>query len=58
MLKYILIGFFLGYAFTFIDPTWNTFIQSHVFSWMRWANVPDEVWVFMDNYVPFFNGRL
>ena len=58
MLKYILLVFFLGYAFTFIDPTWNTFVQSHAFSWMRWANVPEAVWVFMDNHIPFFNGRL
>jgi hypothetical protein len=58
MLKYVFLVFLLGYAFTFIDPTWNTFVQSHCFAFMRWANVPESIWLFMDNHVPFFNGRL
>ena len=52
MLKYVFLVFLLGYAFTFIDPTWNTFVQSHCFAFMR--SVGES---FVAAYIPILQRR-
>ena len=53
MFKYILIGFVLGYAFSFVSPEWYSFWNSHFISFCRWAELPEVAWLFMDKYIFF-----
>ena len=53
MLKYILIGFVLGYAFSFVSPEWYSFWNSNFISFCRWAELPDVAWQMMDKYIFF-----
>ena len=56
MLKYLLIGFLLGYAFSFVSVEWYYFFNSNFIDLCRWAELPDEIWIWMDKYI--FYGRL
>ena len=56
MFKYIFLGVLLGYGFSFISPEFNQFMFIHFIKICRWAELPHEVWVFMDEYI--FYGRL
>ena len=53
MFKYILIGFILGYAFSFVSPEWYSFWNSNFISFCRWAELPDVAWIMMDKYIFF-----
>ena len=56
MFKYIFLGVLLGYGFSFISPEFNQFMFIHFIKICRWAELPHEVWAFMDEYI--FYGRL
>jgi hypothetical protein len=53
MLKYIILGFLLGYAFSFVSQDWYMFFHLHFIKACRWAELPHEVWAFMDRYIFF-----
>ena len=53
MFKYILIGFVLGYAFSFVSPEWYYFVNSNFINFCRWAELPDVAWIMMDKYIFF-----
>ena len=51
--KYILLGFVLGYAFSFFSPEWYYFVNSNFINFCRWAELPDVAWIMMDKYIFF-----
>ena len=53
MFKYILLGFVLGYAFSFVSPEWYYFVNSNFIHFCRWAELPDVAWIMMDKYIFF-----
>ena len=56
MFRYILLGFVLGYTFSFISPEWYSFVNSNFIDFCRWVKLPDEIWIWMDKYI--FYGAL
>ena len=53
MVKYIFLGFVLGYAFSFISPEWYAFVNGNFIQFCRWAELPDVAWIMMDKYIFF-----
>lgn len=53
MLKFLLVGFLLGYAFSFVSQEWYMFFNLHFIKFCRWAELPDYVWLFMDRWIFF-----
>ena len=53
MLKYLLIGFLLGYAFSFVSQEWYMFFNLHFIKVCRWAELPDSIWIWMDKWIFF-----
>ena len=53
MFKYILIGFVLGYVFSFFSPEWYAFVNSNFIHFCRWVELPDVAWIMMDKYIFF-----
>ena len=53
MLKYILLGFILGYAFSFVSAEWYYFFNSNFIDFCRWADLPDTIWIWMDEWIFF-----
>ena len=55
-MRYLFLGLIVGYVFSFISPEFNQFMFVHFIQFCRWADLPHEVWAFMDQYI--FFGRL
>ena len=49
----LLLGFLLGYAYSFISADWYSFWHLKFIKFCRWAELPHEVWAFMDQYIFF-----
>ena len=53
MFKFLLIGFLLGYGFSFVSQEWYQFWHLKFIKFCRWAELPHEVWAFMDQWIFF-----
>ena len=53
MLKFLLLGFLLGYAFSFVSQEWYMFFNLHFIKVCRWAELPDSIWIWMDKWIFF-----
>tara|TARA_B100000745_G_scaffold241499_1_gene163956 strand:- start:369 stop:539 length:171 start_codon:yes stop_codon:yes gene_type:complete len=53
MFKYIVLGFILGYGFSFVSAEWYYFVNSNFIDFCRWIELPDYLWAMMDKYIFF-----
>ena len=53
MFKFLLVGFMLGYAFSFVSAEWYYFFNSNFIDLCRWAELPDNIWIWMDEWIFF-----
>ena len=53
MFKFLLIGFLLGYAFSFVSAEWYMFFNHNFIQFCRWIDLPQEAWLWMDEWIFF-----
>ena len=49
----IILAFIAGYAFSFVSAEWYAFVNSNFIDFCRWAELPDAIWVWMDEWIFF-----
>ena len=49
----LLLGFLLGYAYSFISAEWYMFFNHNFIQFCRWIDLPQEAWLWMDEWIFF-----
>ena len=52
----LVVGITLGYLLSLVNEPFNQFMFTNFIKFCRWAELPHEVWAFMDQYI--FSGAL
>ncbi len=52
----MLLLIFMVYFYISFNPEWNTFLFHKTIDFLRYINLPDGGWIFLDKYL--FNGAL
>jgi hypothetical protein len=49
----VILAFIAGYAFSFVSAEWYYFFNSNFINFCRWAELPDIIWIWMDEWIFF-----